>query len=179
MDGVVEGVDDVVRGAGVQRVGLEDGLRDGGGLHVDREVAAVVRGAEEGEGVEGGGVVVVRVLLREAAHCVAVAEVAGLLGAVAVEDLDGLEPVAFALGRDPREALGGGMGVLLQDGQRRVAVLLHPDRVIVGLGFAPIRHCEARVDLTRPPEPDGRVLVLEVVEQQETGLEVRLRFGGS
>ena len=179
VDGVVEGVDDVVRGAGVHRVGLEDGLRDGGGLHVDREVAAVVRGAEERERVEGGGVVVAGVLLREAAHGVPVEEVAVLFGAVAVEDLDGLEPVAFALGRDPCEAFGGGGGVLGQDGQRRVAVLLHPDRVVVGLGLAPIRHCEARVDLTRPPEPGRRVLVLEVVEQQETSLEVRLRFGRS
>ena len=177
MNGVVEGVYDVVGRAGVHRVGLQDGLGHRGRLHVDREVAAVVRGSEQRKRAEGGGVVIVGVLLGQAPHGVAVAEIAGFLGTVAVQDLDGLEPVAFPFGRHPRQPLGGIRCVFAQHCQRRFAILPHPDRMVVGLGLAPVGHREIGVDLPCLPEPRLRILVLEVVEQQQPRLEVRLGGG--
>src|SRR5262245_30530659 len=76
--------------------------------HVRGEVAALVRGAEQRERVEGGGVDVVRVARVDGCHGRGVVEVALLLRALAVEDLDGVQVRLLARGGRLRRALGGG-----------------------------------------------------------------------
>ena len=92
---IVVGVNQIVRRAGMVRVIAEHRLEDRRGAHVDGEVAALVRRAEERQRVERGGVRIVRIRRDGVRHRVGVGEVARLLVAVAVEDLDGAHIVLF------------------------------------------------------------------------------------
>jgi len=122
-----------------------------------------------------GGVDVVRIALVERGHGVGVAEIALLLGAAAIEDFQGAQIVALALGLrlgQPHLGRGAEPG---QDGACRIEVLLHPHRVGEGQRLAPEGHGEVRVDLLRRAELLRRVGVLEVVQQREPAQERLLR----
>ena len=101
MDRVVVGMDQVVQHSRVALMGGKDLLEQRRGAHVGGEVAPLVRRAEERQGIESRGVDVVRIALVERGHGVGIEEVPLLLGALPIEDLDGAQVVALALGLAP------------------------------------------------------------------------------
>lgn len=171
-------MDHVVGGARVHRILLKHRLGHGGRLHVDGEVAPVMRRPEQRERVEGARVLVFGVLLGQPPHGVPIPEIPLLLGALAVEHLHRLQPVPLAPGGHAGKPVAGGRREGGEHGQGRLPVLLHPDRMVEGLRFAPVRHREIRIDLARCPEAGRGILVFEVVQEQEPGFEVRLSLGG-
>ena len=71
-------------------------------------------------------------------------------------------------------------GILMPElllGRGGIAVLLHPDRVVVRERLAPVRHREVRVEALRLLEGLAGVLVLEAVEHEEAAQERLLRLG--
>src|SRR5690606_41568996 len=59
------------------------------------------------------------------------------------------------------------------------AVLLHPDRVVVRHGLAPVGHGEVGVEALRLAEGVAGLVVLEGVEEQEAAEERRLGLRGA
>ena len=172
---IVVTVNQVVRGAGMLRILREDLLDHRRGLHVGRGVPMVLAGAEQGEPVEGRRVEIVRVLLVQPPHRLRIRPVALGLRALGVERLDGIQVQLFALRgrfretplrrrRQPVESLDG-----------RVAVALHPERVVVRHGLAPVGHGEARVFLLGFSKRFRGVCVFETVKEQDAPEEVRHR----
>ncbi len=64
-------------------------------------------------------------------------------------------------------------------GVLRVEILLVPDAVILGHGFAPVGDGEAGVEFLGFAEMRGGIVVFEVVELREAAEEVGLRGGGA
>ena len=158
---VVVGVDEVVRRARVVRALGEHVLGDGGGFHVDGEVAALVRRAEKRERVEGAGVEVVGEVLGQLAHRLGVAVVTVLLRPLAEQDRQRGEVGALAV--------AGAFGRHAEQGRKRgVAVLALPDRVVVRHRLAPGGRCKAGVYLAGLLECLAGVVVLEAVEQEQS-----------
>ena len=88
---VVEGVDDVVRRAGVVGIRLEHLLGERAGAHVGRHVAGALAQAQERQRVERLGFEIVGIARRQPAHGRGVERVAPGLAAVAVQNLHRVE----------------------------------------------------------------------------------------
>ena len=175
---VVAGVNQVVRAAGMVRVGGEHPLREvdggiAGGLPLGRREVADVGGEHRGERGERRRIQVVRI--REGHDPHRVREPAHPHGQRAVDEqrLDRLSECALprrAGLRQPRVARGA------QPSERAacgVGVVLAPQQMAVGQRLAPERHGERRIGRLRRPERLGRLVVLEAVEQGEAALERR------
>ena len=158
------------------RVGRVDLLHYRGGLHVTRDIATVVTGAEDRQRVEGARIGIVRILAHELLHGVAVRVVTLTLVAVAVHHFDRVQVVALALGAGLGVARLSRRAERRQCGTRGVPILLLPDRVVVSLSLAPIGHGEVRIDLMRCLERLASVFVFEAVQQQQPAYEHVLGF---
>ena len=62
---------------------------------------------------------------------------------------------------------------------RRVAILLAPQRMVVGHRLAPVGHGEVRIDRLHLDERLARILVLEAVQQQHRADEGLLGLGST
>ena len=69
----------------------------------------------------------------------------------------------------------GGGAEFLQYLAGGVEVLVMPDAVIFGHGFAPVGHGEAGIDFLGSTEMSGGIVVFEVVELRKAVEEIRLR----
>ena len=172
---IVEGVERVVRGAGMLGVLLQDRGHDGAGLqrHVGIALAFGNR-RQQRERVERCRLVVVRKLRVERGHAIGIGAVAGGGVALAVEDLDGIEIPLLTRGRRLRLARGARRREARERGARAVDLLIQPQRLIVRERFAPVGHREAGIDLLRFAERVDRGVVLEAVKVQDRADECRL-----
>ena len=177
VDGVVIGVNQIVRRARVIWMIAEHRLDDRRGSHVESEVAPGVGGAEQRERVKCRGVGVVRIRTIEIGHRVRIREIARLFVGVAVEDLDGAEVVLLALRLRPCDARLARRRQPRQRFPRGAAVLLHPHGMVVGHRLAPVGHGEVGIDLLRTAKQIGRRGIFEVVELREAGEKAVLGGG--
>ena len=159
----------------VARIFLKDLRGDGRRPHVDSEVTTVVRCAEQRQSVKGRDVVVVGILLVHPPHGVAVGEITAVLVALAVQRLDGGEPIAFLVAAGFRRALRRRWRQPAEGGECCVAVLLLPDRVVVRHRLAPVGHGESGVGALGLAEGLAGGFVLEAVHEQNAVDEVLLR----
>ncbi len=144
--------------------------RDGVGALEGRHVADALVQAKQRQRVQQRGLVVVRVLGRQALDGRGVRGVAVRLGPSAVQNLDGLEIVALA--RCARLGVtGGGRPEPRQRGASRVGVLNAPDGVVEGHRFAPPRHGESRVEAFRFAKGRDGARGVEEVHQQRSAKE--------
>ena len=179
--GIVERVDDEVRGAGVIRVLGEDpfGNRRGQRLAAEAGVARAHR-AEQRQRVPGRHLVVVRPLLVHPRQGRRIRDVAGqLVAGAVVERLHRLEE-RLLLGQ-----LRLGQPGLVRRGQLLerllglVEILLRPERMVVAHRLAPVGEREVRVGLLRLLEGDGGLVELEAVQRLDAGEERLLGASGS
>ena len=174
--GVVVGVDEVVGGARMIGVLIEHLFGDGRRAHVGGELAALVGGAEDGEGVERCGVEVVGEPRREGGEGLGVGVVARLFVALPVEHGERAEVVLLPrTGRQRQPLLLGGREPV-EDGERGVSVLLHPDRMVVRQGLAPVGHGEVGIEALRLLKRRPGLGVLEGVQEEEPPHERYLRL---
>ncbi len=173
--GIVEGVDDVVGRSRVVGIGVEDGLSDGGRARVGREVALAVGAPQDRQRVEGARLHVRGMGGRQPGHRAHVRRVPLRLGSLAVQDVERREVRRLPLGGRPRPPCRRRGRVAGQRGQRRLLVLLPPERVVVGHRLAPVRHGEVRVLLLSRPKGERRILELEGMEEEDALDEVGLR----
>src|SRR4029077_14625029 len=85
VDGVVVTVYEVMNNAGMMRVRGKNLFEERCGTHVGGEVAALFGGAQDSEGVEGGGVHVIGEIFVELSHSSDVELVTVVFGSFAVE----------------------------------------------------------------------------------------------
>ncbi len=172
---IVVGVDQVMGGARVLWVVAKHLLHHRRRSHVGRDVPALVGCAQQRHCVEGGGLVVVRILRVQAAHGVGVGEVARPLVAVAVQHLQRPQVVFLALGSCLSEPRLRCRAQPAQRSQRRLTVLLLPDRMVVSHRLAPVGEREVGVELLSLAKSLGGVGILEAVQQQNASQEGLLR----
>ena len=94
---VVVTMNQVVNDAGMPRMLRKNLFEYGGGAHVDGEIAAVLRSAQNGQRIEAGGIHVFGKLPVQLGEHGFVAAVTFFLSAIAEENLDALEVKLFPL----------------------------------------------------------------------------------
>ena len=161
VDGIVIGVNQVVRGAGMLRILRRDLLDNRGGAHVDREVAAAVAGAEQRERVERLHFVIAGILVGHALHRFGGGLIARQLLSGTVGFFDrGCQPFLSRSApwrgvhprsrrTSPARPSRGPRGAL-------------PHRVIESHGLAPVGHCKRGVGFLRLDKRLSRIVVLEL-----------------
>ncbi len=116
-------------------------------------------------------VLVVRPRCCDTSHRVGKRDVPRFLVAVAVEDLRRAHVRLFALGTRFRFSLGGRRRETGKNLQRGVAILLHPQRVIVSHRLAPVGQGEILVRSLSLAKRFGGQRILEVVQERDAELE--------
>ncbi len=152
VDRVVIGVDQIVSGAGVVGVAIEELLGDRSRPHVGGDDANALAQSQQRERIKRLCLRIVGVVCREFCHGECIGGVALGLGAIQIEVLHGVEVRLLAL----RGRLGlAGLtrrGEPCQRRERRFSIALVPDRMVVCHRFAPIGHGEAAIELLRLAE---------------------------
>ena len=123
-----------------------------GRAHVRREIASLVRGAEDRQRVERRGVDVIRIARVQRGHRVGVEKIARVLLAFAVQHIERTQVIALPFRPRLRQPFRRRGAEALQHRARRRGVLLEPDRMRVRHGLAPVRHGERRIGLLRLAE---------------------------
>ena len=144
VDGVVKGVDRVVRGAWMARIAGHELKRDGAGQHVGAQsLAGRPGGHQQRQGVEGRHLVVVRVGFVECPHRVGVRAPACQRVPLAEEQrFHGGEKATLPFGGRFGETLGGCCSQALQHRPGRVPIPFGDEWMVVAKRFAPMRHGE-------------------------------------
>ena len=175
---IVEGVDDVVGRARVIRIALEDAERDRSGQDVQPEgvVAERAHRLQQGQGVERGHLVVVRMLPVEPLHRFHVGDPALLELALAEQFLDRVQEAQFTLVASLGRPLLARLAEPRQGFPRRVQIPLGQQRVVVGERLTPVGEGEVGLDLLRGLKLFARLLVAEAVENRDAADEVLLRL---
>ena len=170
---VVEGVDHVVRDAGVPGLRGEEPVQDRGPLLLPRE-RRVARGRAQEQRVEDRGLVVVRKPPGDRQHGLLVGRRAGRVRerpGIPVEDADRVDVSPLALGRSSER------GRFLRGrpaGRELRGIRRGPDGVVVGHGDAPVGHRATGVLLRHELEGPARLFVSERVHEGDGAREVRL-----
>ena len=179
---VVEGVHDVVRGAGMAAVAAKHPQRDCAGLEVDaRALPAALRRPHQRQRIKRRRVVVIRKSLRQLAHGFGVFDRALMTIALAVQHFYGVEVAALPLGGRFRQAFRPARGKLDERLAGTGHVLLR--RIVVPAGMtqrlAPVRKRETGVRLLRLAKCFSRVLPFEAVKEFHPFEEIGLRGGAA
>ena len=174
--GIVERMDDEVRGARMFRIPLEDVFRNGGSLHrVPHGLLARTSRAEQRQRVQHRNFVVGGILLVQPFHRRGVGDVALVFVAGAKQDIDRFDEAPFPAGGRFRRARRCRRRETFEHAARGCDILLRPERVIETHRFAPVREREARIGLLRVAEGFGSRIEFEIVQGLHADKECRLR----
>ena len=172
MVGIVERMDDEVRGARMLRVAVEDVFGDRRGLHGIAEIAFTWPAeSEQRQRIQRRDLVVGWILFVQPLHGRRVQDVARVFVARAVQHVDRFDEIALLAGRCFRGARRGRRREALEDFPRRGDVLLRPERMIEAHRLAPIGKHERRIRFLRFAEGIGSRVELEVVQRFHAGEE--------
>ena len=179
MIGIVERVNDEVRGARMLRIFREHLLRNRRGERLAAEsLVGRPHGAEQRQRIPRRDFVIGRPLRIHRRHRVRVGVVARELVARRVEeDVDRLQERFLLRQLRLRLARVGRRRDLLEDLLRRLGILLRPQRMVEAHRLAPVRHREGRVGLLRALERVRGFVELEAVQILHALDERRLRGG--
>ncbi|MYH27689.1 MAG: hypothetical protein F4137_02300 [Acidobacteria bacterium] len=179
---IVEGVNDVVRGARMIRVVVEHPQRDGARLHVRaiRLVAIVARGGQQRQRVERLHLVIVGVGGGKPLHLVRVRDAAiGFLACAEEQGIHGADESLLALGRGLGQP---GLPVRPQPLERlprQVPLLEALEGVVVTHRLAPVGHGEVRSQGLGLTELQSRILEAEAMEHRRAAEKMDLSIGGA
>ena len=175
---IIEGVDYIVRGAGMVGVPVEyaKGNRPGPHLESEAVVSEGPRAAQHGQRMEGGDLVVHRVLLVQTGHRLHVGDPALAPSTFSPQVFDGFEKALFAGGGRLGPTFFRSGAQALQHCARRVGVGLGLQRMIVGERLAPVGQRKVRIDGLRSLELPDRLLPSEAVKNGYAAQEVLLRL---
>ena len=180
VNGVVIRMNQVMRRAGMPRVPGKDILGNGSSPHVLGKVTPAMARAQNRQCIEGCGIQVFRIRIKDLLHRCSIGIVPLLLVSGAVEQpvrstQIGLLPLRGSLGKSPLQRRCQG----LQHLPAPFRLLRLPDRVIVPHGLAPIGHRESRVDFPRSGKGFPGIRVFKTVQQQQSAKEFFLGFGSA
>ena len=166
MGGVVVGVNHVMDDTRMIGVRGERLLEQGGRLHVEPDVTALIGEAHHRQSVKRAGIDVVRIGVEQPFIC------RHKRGRARTScPLRRAPQPPPAIGPRGRSRLGrarrGRRPKPGEHGTRRLWVLLGPQRMIVGHGLAPIGHDEARIGGLRLSKCFSRGRIFEIVKQRE------------
>jgi hypothetical protein len=179
MGGVVIAVDQIVQHPRMVRIRGKALLQHRGRTHIDGRVAALIGEAEGRQSRKGSRIDVVRVGIEQRDDPLVISPVTGELVALAVKRFHCPKP--RRLPRIPR--LGAtGLRRRTKPGEHRtrlVAILVRPERMVVGHRLTPEGHDVRGVRFLRLAERGGCPVIFEIVQQVETlGIRRGVQWAG-